>query len=65
MPAPNVTASDRLEALLEFHKKQTGLIGDPATLLWHVISDMLEWCDEQQPRVAFDDLVYDVRTESI
>lgn len=54
-------AIGRAQALVDQHRLTTGLEGDDLVIFWHVIFDMLEWCDSK--RIDFDCVLPEVRVE--
>lgn len=61
LPPPNVTASDRVDAVLAFHKEHRGIEGAPDIILWHLLADLIDWAAEA--RVDFDRILQDVKDD--
>lgn len=61
LPPPNVTAHDRVDAILAYHQKHAGLEGDQQIIFWQLLADMMEWCLEMG--VNFDEILASVREE--
>lgn len=57
----NPAIVERAKALLEFERQHGCLEGDDETIFWHVLANLIEWCDAQSPRVDFDAVLSDVR----
>jgi len=50
---------------LDATRRIAGVVGDDETVLWHLLRSILEWCDMQEPRVSFDELVDDARRDML
>lgn len=44
---PRLFAAARVDHLLAAHRERAGLEGDDETILWHLLADIIEWCDEK------------------
>lgn len=51
----------RAQAAIDTYKATTEYEGDESILLWHLVFDLLEWCDSK--RYEFDQTVESVRAE--
>lgn len=59
-----MTNSELAAKLIQEHSEWIGVDKHPeqSVKLWHVLISLLEWCDEQNPRVNFNSELEDART---
>ena len=54
-------ASDRVDAVLAFHKEHRRIEGAPDIILWHLLADLIDWAAEAH--VDFDRILRDAKDD--